>query len=68
MVCVKTFYYKHEAELAQGLLEANGVASMISAADAGGMRPDYVFGMGGIRLYVEERDKETALEILGAET
>ena len=65
-VCLKTFYLKHEAELAQGFLEANGIMSTLSAGDAGGMRPDYVYGLGGIRLFVKKSDEQKARDLLGS--
>ncbi len=68
LVCVKTFYLKHEAEIAQGLLEAHGIKSIVSAPDAGGMRPDFVYGLGGIKLMVDQANEPKAREVLGEES
>ena len=67
-VTVKTFFYRHEAELAQGLLQEARIPSMISADDCGGFRPDLTLGMNNVRLIVpvaclaEARDRLKVLE------
>ena len=64
MVVVGTFMNKIEAEMAQGALEAADIESIVSADDAGGMRPDLA-GRSGVRLVVRAEDAEEARKILG---
>ena len=64
LVYIKTYLNRPEAELGKGLLEANGIKAMVSADDAGGMRPDLMQATGGVRLLVREGDKEIAIRIL----
>jgi hypothetical protein len=63
LVVVSTFLNQIDAEIAQGALEAAGIESMVSADDAGGVRPH--LWMGGVRLLVRAEDAEEASEILG---
>jgi hypothetical protein len=63
LVVVGTFLNKMEAEMAQGALEAADIDSMVSADDAGGLRPS--LWMGGVRLLVRAEDAERARKILG---
>ncbi len=65
LVVVGTFWNHIEAELAQSALEAAGVESMISADDAGGLRPHLSLTR-GVRLLVRAADTEQAAGILGA--
>ncbi len=58
LVAVGTFLNRIEAEMAQGALEAADIESMISADDAGGLRPG--LWMGGVRLLVRAEDAEEA--------
>ncbi len=62
LVVVRTFLNKIEAELAQSALEAADIESMVSADDAGGMRPH--FWMSGVKLLVRAADAERAAGIL----
>ena len=64
LVCLRTYLYRHEAELDQALLEAGGIRAMVSADDAGGMQPGMLFGSGGARLLVVEDQAEEALKLL----
>jgi hypothetical protein len=50
LVVVGTFLNKTEAELAHGALEAADIESMVTADDAGGMRPG--LWMSGVKLLV----------------
>ena len=68
MIAVKIYHLRHEAELAQGLLESHGVGSLISSPDCGGMRPDFAYGLGGIKLLVEKSAVEEARAILGEDS
>ncbi len=63
LVKVATFGNRPEAEIAKGMLEANGIRTVLSADDAGGWRPELTFTM-GVRLLVAEDDVEVARELL----
>jgi hypothetical protein len=63
LVVVGTFLNEIDAELAQGALEAGGIESMISADDAGGLRP-HLSVLSGVRLLVRAEDAEMAGKIL----
>jgi hypothetical protein len=58
LVVIGTFLNRVEAEIAQGALEAAEIESIVSADDAGGMRPS--LWMGGVRLLVRAEDAERA--------
>jgi Putative prokaryotic signal transducing protein len=62
LVVIGTFLNQIDADMAQGALEAADIKSMISADDAGGLRPH--LWMGGIRLLVRAEDAKQASEIL----
>jgi hypothetical protein len=62
LVVIGTFLNQIDADIAQGALEAARIKSMISADDAGGLRPH--LWMGGIRLLVRAEDAKQAGEIL----
>jgi hypothetical protein len=62
LVVVGTFLNQIEAEMARGALEAAEIESMVSADDAGGLRPH--LWMGGVRLLVRAEDVEQAEKIL----
>jgi len=64
LVVVGTFLNKIDAEIAQGALQAVAIKSMVSADDAGGIRPS--LWMGGVRLLVRAADAERANEVLGS--
>ncbi len=64
LVCIRTYNNRPEAELAKGLLGASGVKAIVSADDAGGMRPHLTLGMGGVRLLVKKEDVQKVLGIL----
>ena len=63
LVVVSTFLNEIDAEIARSALEAAEIESMVSADDAGGVRPH--LWMGGVRLLVRAEDAEKASEILG---
>ena len=65
LMCVKTFGSRLEADLAKGVLAANGIEALVCADDAGGMRPDLAFTSGGVRLVVAGEDAKDALRVLG---
>ena len=62
LVAIRTFLNKFDAEIAQGALRAADIESMISADDAGGLRPG--LWMGGVRLLVRVEDAKRAAKIL----
>ena len=62
LVTVGTFANPIEAELAQGALQAAGIESLVSADDAGGLRPS--LWLTGIRLLVRSEDVKQAEELL----
>ena len=64
IVCVKSCNTRLEAELDKSLLDSHGIESMISADDAGGMRPDLLWAAGGVRLLVKQEDAQKALKLL----
>jgi hypothetical protein len=63
LVAVRTFLNHIDADLAKSALEAAGIASAISADDAGGTRPHLWVGA-GVRLLVRQADLERAVEVL----
>jgi Putative prokaryotic signal transducing protein len=62
MVEVGSYTTRSDAELAQAVLEAAGIPSVIAADDAGGAYPFDLSG--GARLLVDEADAEDAAAIL----
>ena len=61
---IKEFVSRHEAGIAKGLLEEKGIICVLQSDDCGGMRPHLSFGMGNVKLYVHEFDRERATETL----
>jgi hypothetical protein len=64
LAVVSIFLQRHEAEMAKGLLDANGIPCVMSADDCGGMKPGMSFGS-AITLSVQKADLEEAKMILG---
>lgn len=64
LVVVSTFLNKIDAEIARGALQAADIESLVSADDAGGLRP--TLWMGGVRLLVRAKDAEQAHKILSS--
>jgi len=64
IVTVQTYSSRIEAEIAKGLLESEGIKALISADDAGGMRPFPFAYSNSVELKVREEDVEKAKEIL----
>ncbi len=64
-VVLETFSNRIEAEMAAGLLEAEGVEALVLADDAGGTYPMLQF-VRGVRLLVFKEDEARAKEILAA--
>src|SRR5262249_41425806 len=65
LVEVASFLNRMEAELAQGALEAAEIESVVSADDAGGLRPH--LWLSGVRLLVRAGAAEGARELLDAQ-
>jgi protein-export membrane protein SecD len=61
---IKTYFHKHDAQIAKALLEDSGIESIVSADDAGGFRPHLTLGTGNVRLLVQETDFEKAKDVL----
>ena len=62
-VVLEKFSSRMEAQMAAGLLEAEGINTFISADDAGGIYPPLQFFL-GVRLIVAPEDERRAREIL----
>jgi hypothetical protein len=62
-VIVKSFTDKGEAEIARGLLDAEGINAAITADDLGSEGPGLTFGR-PINLVVEAADADRAAELL----
>lgn len=60
---VKTYSYRHDAELAMSLLEAAGIQAYITADDAGGQAVGIQFS-GGVKLWVPAPELERARSLL----
>jgi hypothetical protein len=64
LVCIRTYSFRPEAELARSVLEAGGIESVLMADDAHGMRPIMGLSTRGVRLCVRREDAEKAAAIL----
>jgi hypothetical protein len=66
LVEVGRYRWRHEAEMAQGLLEDAGIPSLVSADDAGGALGGIGLPLGQlpVRLLVSEEEAELAREAL----
>jgi hypothetical protein len=64
LVRIKTFSYRHQAELFKGFLEKEGIKAIIVADDCGGHRPDLAFVRGGVGLCVSKDDEQKAKDVL----
>lgn len=64
---VQTFNSEVEAEMARGLLEAEGIQAMVLSDDCGGMYPQFQELSKGVRLLVAPAALALAREILGVE-
>ena len=61
---IRTFANDVDAQLAEAVLDANGIDSIIVSDNAFGMMP-YLNTMHPVRLMVQEADVELALELIG---
>ena len=64
MARIERFVSRADADLACGLLRSHGINAYVSGDDAGGMRPDIAFGIGGTALVVDDADLDDALTLL----
>ena len=64
LVVVHSFGSQMEADIAKSVLASAGIASMIQADSAGGMRPHIAWSGAGFRLLVREEDAATARNLL----
>ena len=64
-VVFETFPSRIEAEMAQGILEGEGIEAIVMADDAGGAYPMLQF-VRGVKLLVAAEDEARAQEILAA--
>ena len=62
-VVLEKFYNRLEADMAAGLLEAEGIQAFVSADGAGGTYPPLQY-LRGVRLIVFSEDEARAREIL----
>jgi len=65
-VCVKVFESRMEAEMAKGVLEAEGIEARVLSDDGGGTYPALLMGSGGARLMVDRSAVHAAMELLEA--
>lgn len=63
LVNLKTFYSRHEAEQAKGLLDEKGIEAFISVNDVGASRPSLAF-VQGVKLLVKKEDIHKARDII----
>ena len=63
VVVVENFSTRIEAEMAAGVLEAEGIYALVTADDAGGTYPPLQY-LRGVRLIVFPEDERRAREIL----
>jgi hypothetical protein len=62
-VVIRTFSYRHEAELFKSILESHGIASFVGTDDEGAQNPGLGF-VRGVRLWVAEEDAIQASDVL----
>lgn len=63
-VTIKTYPYRHEAELDKAYLESNGIRVILMGDDLSGIAPARLFGGQGVRLLVPKSQSEQALDLL----
>jgi len=64
LVVLKTFLYRHEAEMTKNILAEEGIETIISADDLGTCRPHLTFGLGGVKLLVKKENLKKSQKIL----
>ncbi|MBA7474610.1 hypothetical protein ES707_09964 [subsurface metagenome] len=63
-VTLKTYPFRHEAELDKAYLVSNGIRVILQGDDLSGITPGRVFGGQGVRLLIPKNQAEQALELL----
>ena len=66
LVTVGNYFDRMSAEIAQGVLDVDGIESYVRADDGGGMRSSLLTGSGGAWLIVRAEDAARAAELLQA--
>lgn len=61
---IRTFANDLDARLAESVLEANGIESIVVGDNAGGMMP-YLNALHPVRIMVRKEDVDQALELIG---
>lgn len=64
MARIERFTSRAQADMACGMLRANGFDARVSGDDAGGVHPDIPFGIGGTAVIVPDDELEGAVELL----
>jgi hypothetical protein len=67
LVCIRTFAFRYEADIAQSFLEAQGISSFIAAQDVAATSPHLMLAAGGAQLIVRAEEAALALEYLDAD-
>lgn len=65
-VLLRTYRFRHEADLARALLDAAGIRSVLVGDDAGGMGP-HIMSANPIRLFVAAEAAADAEDVLAEE-
>ncbi len=63
-ITIKTYPYRHEADLDKAFLESKGIRVILQSDDLSGIAPGRVFGGQGERLLVPKNQAEQALDLL----
>ena len=63
-ITLKTYPYRHEAELDKAYLESNAIRVILQGDDLSGIAPARLFGGQGVRLLVPKNQAEQAQELL----
>ena len=64
LVEIKVFMYRYDAEIAKDLLKQQGINSIISGDDCGGLSPYISLGMGNFKLLVQKENVNKSKEVL----
>ena len=65
-VVIRSYRSELEAQLAQVVLEAHGIPSMLLRDDMGGMQPTLT-ALSGVRLLVRHEDAVEAIQVLDSD-
>jgi len=64
LILLKTYYHKHGAQMAVGLLQDAGIEAMLQSDDAGGFRHHLTLGMGNNRVMIQKKDAKKAVDVI----